>query len=160
MASDLRNNRRAILDDREWANLLFDRVKENVPHSINNSSIRMKLVGLNERFRGYEYQVGQCFVPHSDESFSRNLIERSYYTFLIYLNEGFEGGETALFLERQKMVEPRTGMGLIFEHQIVHAGCEVTMGKKYVLRTDLMYRQALIRLKLANSKNFPFRNKR
>ena len=36
-------------------------------------------------------------------------------------------------------VLPRTGSALIFTHPVLHEGCEVTRGRKYVLRTDVMY---------------------
>ena len=41
----------------------------------------------------------------------------------------FDGGEIS-----------QTGMGLLFQHPIIHEGAEVTRGTKYVIRTDLMYR--------------------
>ena len=38
------------------------------------------------------------------------------------------------------MVVPETGLALFFVHQIRHKGQPVTKGRKYVLRTDVMYR--------------------
>ena len=35
---------------------------------------------------------------------------------------------------------PETGLGLLFQHPIIHEGAEVKAGIKYVVRTDLMYR--------------------
>jgi hypothetical protein len=32
-------------------------------------------------------------------------------------------------------------MALVFEHPVRHQGAPVTAGRKYVLRTDVMYRQ-------------------
>jgi len=58
---------------------------------------------------------------------------------MVYLNEGFEGGET-LFLQPKTVIVPRTGMALFFQHPILHEGCELTRGVKYVLRSDVMYR--------------------
>jgi prolyl 4-hydroxylase len=60
--SQIRNNRRLIIDDNEWAGILFDRVKESVPPEIHE----MSLAGVNERLRCYEYEVGHRFAPHSD----------------------------------------------------------------------------------------------
>ena len=37
---------------------------------------------------------------------------------------------------------PKTGQVLIFQHNIFHGGSIVTMGRKYTLRTDVMYRRA------------------
>jgi hypothetical protein len=36
-------------------------------------------------------------------------------------------------------VQPTKGMGLIFHHPIPHRGDAVTAGRKYVLRTDVMF---------------------
>ena len=36
-------------------------------------------------------------------------------------------------------VVPRRGMALFFEHHLNHKGEPVTHGRKYVLRTDVMY---------------------
>ena len=46
-------------------------------------------IGLNEMFRFYRYTTGQRFKMHRDGSFKRNEIERSFYTFMIYLNDDF-----------------------------------------------------------------------
>lgn len=134
--TDIRNNRRVIFEHQELADLLFDRVTANVPEQIHGST----LVGVNERFRCYEYNKGQYFAPHLDGFFERNPSERSYYTFMVYLNDGFEGGETVFLVEPEKVIKPSTGMALFFQHPIIHTGSEVISGTKYVLRTDLMYR--------------------
>jgi hypothetical protein len=135
--SQIRNNRRVMLDDPLEAKKLFGRVKDKVPEEIH----QMRLSGVNERLRCYEYQVGQRFAPHSDGAFIRNEREQSWYTFMVYLNDAFEGGETVFFVEPEKAIKPETGMGLLFQHPIIHEGAEVTKGTKYVIRTDLMYRK-------------------
>jgi hypothetical protein len=35
---------------------------------------------------------------------------------------------------------PRTGMVLVFEHELLHEGSELRKGRKYTVRTDVMYR--------------------
>src|SRR5262249_7597224 len=99
------------------------------------------LVGVNERIRCYEYSSGQRFAPHSDGAFFRDDSERSWYTYIIYLNEEFEGGETIFFVEPEIVIRPRTGSGLFFPHPIIHEGAAVKSGVKYAMRTDLMYRK-------------------
>lgn len=137
--SQIRNNRRLILDDNEWAAILFERVKENVPPEIHG----MTLAGVNERLRCYEYEAGHRFAPHSDGVFVRSDNERSCYTYMVYLNEEFEGGETRFFVEPEVVIKPKTGSSLFFQHPIIHEGSEVFAGVKYVLRTDLIYRRDL-----------------
>jgi prolyl 4-hydroxylase len=57
---------------------------------------------------------------------------------MIYLNDAFEGGETKF---NKCSIEPATGKALIFRHELLHEGCPVITGIKYVLRTDIMYRR-------------------
>lgn len=137
IVDQIRNNRRVIFDNQEWANELFEPIKNDVPKEIHG----MNLCGINERFRCYQYLPGQRFAPHSDGAFFRNEIEQSFYTYMIYLNDDFEGGETTFLVNPEIVIKPKTGCGLFFQHPIIHEGVEVTKGKKYVLRTDLMYQK-------------------
>ena len=130
-----RNNDRVILDDPALASLLFERVRGHVPATMKG----MTAVGANERLRCYRYRPGQRFGPHYDGSFHRSDHERSLLTFMVYLNEGFTGGETA-FLDLGVAIAPRPGLALLFQHPVLHEGCEVTAGIKYAVRSDVMYR--------------------
>ena len=85
----------------------------------------------------YRYDVGQQFDWHYDGCYERPNGERSWLTFMIYLNGDFDGGQTAF---ENAAVEPDTGMALFFVHQVLHKGQPVTNGRKYVLRSDVMYR--------------------
>ncbi|WP_373530052.1 hypothetical protein [Nostoc sp.] len=64
---------------------------------------------------------------------------------MIYLNEGFEDGETRFYLPEyyedlsNLAVLPVTGMALCFVHELVHEGATIIQGRKYVLRSDVMY---------------------
>jgi hypothetical protein len=110
-----RSNARVIFDDVELAARLLARVRARVPEEL----MGMRVTGANERFRGYRYHPGQRFAPHYDGSFIRTETERSLYTLMVYLNEGFSGGETAL-LDLEETVVPRTGTALLFQHPILH----------------------------------------
>ncbi len=133
----IRNNERVMFDDEALAQELFRRVREHVPPEIHG----MQVVGTNERFRCYRYRPGMRFAFHSDGAFCRDERERSYYTFMVYLNEEFEGGSTTFMVTPEVSIRPKTGMALLFQHPIVHEGSEVHSGVKYVVRTDLMYRK-------------------
>lgn len=132
---DIRNNERVMFDDQELAALFYERAKEHVPAEVHH----MQVVGVNERFRCYRYKPGMRFAPHADGAFYRNDREWSRYTFMVYLNEDFEGGHTTFFVEPEVSIKPETGMALFFQHELVHEGSEVTSGINYVARTDLMY---------------------
>ncbi|MCP3061274.1 2OG-Fe(II) oxygenase [Myxococcus sp. K38C18041901] len=139
MRPDIRNNSRVMFDDPELADLLHQRILTHVPRRLERT---WELCGANERLRCYRYEAGEYFAPHYDGAFVRDRNERSLLTYLVYLNDGAEGGATN-FLDLGRSVAPRRGMALVFNHHLYHEGATVTGGLKYVLRTDLMYRRAL-----------------
>lgn len=135
MRPDWRNNTRVMLDDPALADRLFARAQ---PFLVPSWNYR-KPVGFNERLRWYRYTVGQRFAPHYDGCYARDNGERSEFTFLIYLNDDYEGGETRFFEPELLVVTPRTGLALVFHHPQLHEGAAIERGVKYVLRTDVMY---------------------
>jgi hypothetical protein len=101
---------------------------------------------LNERLRIYRYDVGQQFEWHRDGYFRRTVDEWSLFTFMIYLSDDFEGGATSFSVDEIGVapdgtlrITPIKGTALLFHHPVVHRGDPVTVGRKYVLRTDVMY---------------------
>ncbi len=135
MRPDIRNNTRVVLDDAPLAAALYDRVLPHLPPVISGWNV----CGANERFRCYRYQAGQRFALHYDGAYERSPTEVSRLTFLVYLNDDYAGGTTD-FPDHQRRIEPRAGRALFFQHRILHEGCPVTAGVKYVLRSDVMYR--------------------
>lgn len=129
----VRNNKRILFSDKALANEIWSDISGFVKQELGNS----KAIGLNEMFRFYKYETGQEFKKHRDQSFIRDETESSYFTLMIYLNDGFEGGQTTF---KDLVVEPKKGAALIFLHDLEHEGSKLTMGEKYVLRTDIMYR--------------------
>jgi prolyl 4-hydroxylase len=128
----IRNNDRVIVDDDSLAAFLWPRLRDHVPVFLDGCQV----IGLNERFRYYRYRPGQKFALHRDGAFLRQNGEKSRLTCILYLNDDFTGGETAI---KDRVVEPRPGMALIFRHEFLHEGRPVLEGTKYVLRTDVMY---------------------
>lgn len=75
----------------------------------------------------------------------------SRLTFILYLNEDFEGGATTFFSPSAEFgnldtigVRPRMGSVLCFPHgdtagSLVHEGSATTSGTKYIIRTDVLY---------------------
>jgi prolyl 4-hydroxylase len=134
--TETRNNSRVMFDDPALAAQLYERILPHVPAEV----LGMRVASANERLRCYKYGPGQWFKPHYDGAFHRSDSERSLYTFMVYLNEGFAGGDTS-FLDLRVDVRPKTGRALLFQHPILHEGCEVTRGVKFVVRSDIMYRK-------------------
>jgi predicted 2-oxoglutarate/Fe(II)-dependent dioxygenase YbiX len=131
---DVRNNDRILIDDDDLGAALWLRIRNHVPDVLDGRGA----IGLNERFRYYRYTPGQKFALHRDGSFRRENGEESKLTCILYLNDDFAGGETAV---KDRVIEPRRGMALIFRHEFLHEGRPVLDGTKYVLRTDVMYGQ-------------------
>lgn len=145
MRKDVRNNDRVMIDDPTLAAVLFARAEPLLPTDF----LIWTPVGLNERFRYYRYTRGQKFDWHFDGPFTRDTGECSKLTFMIYLNDGFVGGETVFNLKRhggvrdddpQLTVTPTAGTALVFRHDVLHTGAVVLDGVKYVIRTDVMFR--------------------
>lgn len=131
----IRNNLRVIIDDTELIEKIWLKVSSFFQNEINDH----KAYGLNERFRFYKYEVGQRFNKHKDGAFVRNENDRSFYTFMIYLNDDFEGGSTDF--ESDISIQPKTGSALVFLHPLRHIGTRVTKGVKYAIRSDVMYQK-------------------
>jgi prolyl 4-hydroxylase len=134
MLKEVRNNDRVIFDDAALAEKLFTRAREFLPEVLND----WRLLGLNERFRFYRYEPGQFFKWHKDGYFIRSETEVSLLTFIIYLNDGYEGGATEFSWE---IIHPEIGTALVFPHKMNHQGAVLSKGVKYVLRTDVMYQK-------------------
>lgn len=143
LRTEVRNNARLIADDAGMADRLWQRMRPFIPAAFEG----WRAVGLNERFRFYRYDPGQKFAPHFDGSFERASDGRSQLTCLWYLNDGYDGGETKFYGpdrgQPRFVITPREGMALVFAHQQLHEGAPVLKGRKYVLRTDVMYSRRL-----------------
>jgi hypothetical protein len=145
LMTTVRNNDRVIFEDPQLAAQLWERVRPHLP--VIDGATPM---GLNERLRLYRYDPAQRFHAHRDGVCERSPTERSQLTFMVYLNEGSEGGQTVFYSEERvngirrivATIEPRQGMGLCFAHEWWHEGANVLSGRKYVLRTDVIYRNA------------------
>jgi len=146
VVKDFRDNDRVLFDDAALAARLFGRALPFLPPVIEGKVP----VGFNERFRFYRYGPGQTFKPHVDGAHHRfALRQASELTFLMYLNDDFTGGETNFFFDyalhlalggRVRFgVRPVRGTALVFRHRLLHEGAPVLTGRKYVLRTDVMY---------------------
>lgn len=138
LMTDVRNSDRCIIDSTEMADKIWQRIKSHIPEQWKGCHV----IGLNERLRFLRYDPGQYFKPHMDGSYIRDNGEQSFITLQVYLNEGFKGGGTTFMslggAERVEVV-PKTGSALIFQHNIYHEGSKLKKGRKYAVRTDVMY---------------------
>jgi prolyl 4-hydroxylase len=150
--TDFRNNKRVIWQLKENNKLMetiYQRIKKEIPKELKLHNTTYVPVGLNERLRFYRYKGDEIFNLHYDGCFPRNSKELSILTFIIYLNEDFEGGHTT-FVNRKEQelakVKPVTGSCLMFCHgshedSPLHEGSKCSKGTKYVLRSDVMFQK-------------------
>jgi prolyl 4-hydroxylase len=132
MRPDIRNNGRVMVDAPERAAEIWSRLARDIPPVLEGRSA----LGLNERFRFYRYGAGQRFAPHTDGCHRRPNGDESLLTLMVYLNSGMTGGETKF---EHVSITPEPGLALAFDHYLLHEGAPVLEGKKYVLRSDVMY---------------------
>jgi hypothetical protein len=154
--------------DEAFNQKLWSRVEPFVPKEVGGKKVR----GINRRFRVYRYVPGAEYRAHIDGAWPPSGIDpttdayiydnsppdakqSSLFTFLIYLNDEFEAGETTFFLPSARegsmnaySVKPIQGSILLFPHgemegSLLHEGTGVRQeGKpsaKYVIRTDVLY---------------------
>lgn len=141
-----RNNKRVIFEDQHMADILWKRLEKFTDQKFKNQFVH----SLNWRFRVYEYSEGDIFAPHVDEQMDLGNEMTTLFTFMIYLNENVGGGETTFFdpyqgrgkkLKSIRKIRPKIGTALAFDHLLFHEGSRVTKGKKYILRSDIIYKK-------------------
>lgn len=149
--------------DTNFHDILWSRVSPFLPASVDGRLAR----GLNRRFRVYRYVPGAEYRCHIDGAWPPSGIlpdntyvydsspadkkQSSLFTFLMYLNDEFEGGETTFFLPAAREgslnaypVRPVMGSVAVFPHgdtrgALLHEGTGVRKGAKYIIRTDVEY---------------------
>jgi hypothetical protein len=88
------------------------------------------------RVKRYVADTGEQFNWHVDVG--DNVSSKRYLSFLFYLNDNFEGGETIF---DGTTIKPIKGSVLVFPPtwQYPHRGCPVSLGSKYIMSTYLNY---------------------
>ena len=103
----------------------------------------------SEQIQAQRYLVGQEFKPHTDyfegddfKNISSNVHQGNRtWTFMVFLNEVEEGGETHM-CKIDINFRPKTGQALIWSnlntdqtgnHNTLHAGKPVVKGSKYII---------------------------
>lgn len=167
--------------DQAFHDKLWSRVKAFVPEHVAGKKVRgiNRRFRVYRYVPGAEYRchIGGCsvyytsihyFLTHADgawppsgidaisdtyqyDSSPRDARQSSLFTFLIYLNDDFRGGETTFFIPSVKEgvinaypVKPIMGSVAVFPHgeaqgALLHEGTGVVEGAKYVIRTDVEY---------------------
>lgn len=142
---------------------IFERCRAMLPQEVEEGQV----CGLNARWRLYKYNPSDIFRPHTDgswpgsgvDSSGRQIIRDRYgdrwsqLTFVVFLNDEFDGGSTRFFYpidpegsQEHRVAEGQTPRGgvLCFFHgehpqSPLHEGALVESGTKYIIRTDVLY---------------------
>lgn len=142
---------RATLFSKNLAKQIFLKIKESAPIFDNYEAI-----GVNESFRFIDYLDEGILIPHYDEGYTNKENEVSLSTVVIYI-ELAEKGYTEFVREYRdsheykdwnrmakdeeiiEIAKTEVGDCLIFPHRTLHQGSQ-TIGRKVIIRTDIMYR--------------------
>ncbi|KAJ3115197.1 hypothetical protein HDU96_001043 [Phlyctochytrium bullatum] len=135
------------------------KLDERDPHMVGRSwkmEGRWRATGLNEVWRLARYDPGGHFGPHRDGFLQLDVNHRSFKTLMFYLNDDFDGGPTNFLADQGihrdengrirgkdgtilAQVHPEPGLVLVFNHALLHEGGTVVSGRKYILRSEIMY---------------------
>jgi hypothetical protein len=121
---------------------LGDRLRPLVPATIAG----WVYCGVYDKIRYYRNDVGNYFKLHFDAPIEKPWGEKSFYTCLINLNAGYEGGATAFVDARLPDGKwdnvPEVGRALLFEHEgWLHEGATVVNGQKYLISLNIFYKR-------------------
>eukprot|EP00005_Dracoamoeba_jomungandri_P007958 CAMPEP_0174264826 /NCGR_PEP_ID=MMETSP0439-20130205/24139_1 /TAXON_ID=0 /ORGANISM="Stereomyxa ramosa, Strain Chinc5" /LENGTH=204 /DNA_ID=CAMNT_0015350945 /DNA_START=76 /DNA_END=687 /DNA_ORIENTATION=+ len=123
-----RTNTRHVWEmDKEFCSKISQKIYPFVPKTIQLGERTWNVCDefncFNNMCRFYKYEAEQMFGMHKDNAYTRGNGERSNLSFLIYLNDDFEGGETTFFKWVESTqefadipVSPVQGMALAFHH--------------------------------------------
>lgn len=129
-----RDNDRVTLDDADLARRLWARAQPALAEI--DGAVP---TAFNPRFRIYRYDPSQRFTRHRDGIVRLDGLF-SLLTVLFYLNDDYDGGETR-FIDLPVAWRGAMGQAFLFPQRALHEGAEVTRGRKYVLRSDVLFRR-------------------
>jgi len=142
----MRTSLRRKFIDPEVAKIVWEAVKDMVPKKLEDGR---ELKGIRSKMNFYKYSEGEFFNTHVDGGYRyRDTGESSEYTFIVYLNDDFEGGSTRFcdidYWETApkgvRQVNAKQGNVLIFRQpNMKHCGTSIKSGTKYIIQGMVMY---------------------
>lgn len=143
-----RKSKQCWLDDEGHLSQIFDKpFIKTLSDKIKDYTNTHK--NYHEKLQVVKYDSGGFFIPHYDAcNGDKKYCERMngnngprYITFMVYLNDDFEGGET-IFPVINKVIKPEKGKAVIFRNvnnngniikQSLHGGDPVKSGEKWII---------------------------
>eukprot|EP01120_Amphizonella_sp_Union-15-10_P008922 TRINITY_DN3297_c0_g2_i1.p1 TRINITY_DN3297_c0_g2~~TRINITY_DN3297_c0_g2_i1.p1 ORF type:complete len:224 (+),score=17.62 TRINITY_DN3297_c0_g2_i1:101-772(+) len=151
---------RLVIEDTQLISWLWERLRPHVPQFLRMAEeteededspgeiYHWSVSGLHPYLRACKYSPGHHFNTHYDYPVHPGPLKQSFFTFMLYLNEDFEGGRTLYMKQNPKdeidfSVVPMTGLAIVFLQgdygRLLHKGEIVKKGIKYILRTEVLY---------------------
>jgi 2OG-Fe(II) oxygenase superfamily len=145
-------------NDTHIADMLFQRLQrcgilKMLESSLDFPKPNYTPIACNPNIRIYKYDKGMSFGKHVDESNVVDGLGKTEITVLVYLS-GCQGGATRFYPSRvgkkrntSVAFDPKPGAMLVHVHGdrcLEHEAEPVLQGRKYILRTDIVYRGASI----------------
>lgn len=162
-SSNERQCNRICVIDSNFARLLWSRMS-HVIQKIKCKNEQWKPLRINDCMRISEYPSPSIgFTPHYDNQYNESDTIKSFFSIVIYLNNGFDGGDTLFYecdesklnggitireeidinggIDAYKLtrIKPISGNGILFDHSFLHASDKIIKGTKYIIRTDLIF---------------------
>lgn len=147
--------KRASFYDKDWANTLFQRMRNHFAPIEKKDGKKYLLIGFNPLLRFIHYdKENHRLIPHYDVEIKISEQVITMKTIVIYLNNADSGNTNFLKDTRNELghkdsfdsypiiyaQKPIEGTALIFDHHVFHEGEKINQGdKKLILTTELCY---------------------
>ena len=161
---------RTSIYDTDFAANLWQRLRSIIPpvevfhetHALTDtqSSRVWYPVGVSPLIRFMKYDGGKRLVPHYDGPYVESESASTLYSLVIYLNTNSSGG-TRFYSDRQRRLPfaqrdfrdqeicvervlkeflPIAGQAILFPHRLLHDSAPLQDESKYIIRTDVIFR--------------------
>ena len=131
-----RNNSRLLTTDKTLAKCIWERFEGSLLNILSEYDMELQplgfdvlrgeweLAGINDamRINRYSAKENEFFSPHKDSQFCPSGDERSIFSLVIYLNDGYNGGETCFYFPKEPPA-PLQSKGMTIQEEIaLHGG--------------------------------------
>lgn len=101
---------------------IVDKIKTHIKNTTGETGIEMWNLAINKIFKG----------SNIDDEIHRDMCD---LTFILYLNENFEGGEFEYIDDNKKniKIKPKTNLSIISNNNLQHRVLPVTDGERFSL---------------------------
>lgn len=124
--------------DLELATIFYDKIIKTECKELVD-----KIIRPNDLIMWSKYKPDAMFGLHTDTGlfYDRDTKQKTNYTLLAYLNDGFKGGQTVFYDNNFKetvRVTPKAGTCIVFDIDLWHQGSKVFDGQKHWIGCELI----------------------